>query len=238
MARVLKVSLTAVAAIVLLYGIYLVSELFQARALTRKVIIPSLTAANLTLSKADLSSRQLEILLTVEDPTFFSHHGIDLRTPGAGLTTITQSLVKILYFDHFKPGLAKIKQSLLAFFVLDPMISKDDQLKLYLNRMFLGTDANNQPIIGFQNAAQVYFNKDFQDLTEDETIAIVAMIIAPQVFHIKNRPQLSQERVARIKKLLTGEYQPKGLFDMYYGPMPPEVQHELPPMSYFARYYK
>lgn len=27
----------------------------------------------------------------------------------AGITTITQGLAKIFYFDHFKPGIAKLK---------------------------------------------------------------------------------------------------------------------------------
>lgn len=61
----------------------------------------------------DLDRRQLSILLAMEDPGFYTHKGVDLKTPGAGLTTITQVLVKKLYFKEFKPGLRKIKQILL-----------------------------------------------------------------------------------------------------------------------------
>ena len=31
----------------------------------------------------DLSAEQLEILIRVEDPTFFTNHGIDHHTPGS-----------------------------------------------------------------------------------------------------------------------------------------------------------
>lgn len=47
-----------------------------------------------TLDISDLSAWQLDALLKIEDPAFYRHKGVDLKTPGAGLTTITQSLVK------------------------------------------------------------------------------------------------------------------------------------------------
>ena len=53
-------------------------------------------------------------LLIVEDPTFETHEGIDLTTPGAGITTITQSLSKRLAFDDFQPGIAKLRQTAYA----------------------------------------------------------------------------------------------------------------------------
>jgi hypothetical protein len=40
------------------------------------------------------------------------------------MTTITQSLVKGLYFRHFRPGIRKIRQSLIARFALDGHMSK------------------------------------------------------------------------------------------------------------------
>ena len=88
------------------------------------------------LRPGDLSAEQLRILLAVEDPKFFSHPGVDLSTPGAGMTTITQGLVKFLYFDQFRPGLAKIRQSLLAL-GFDARTQKSTQLTIFLTSGYM-----------------------------------------------------------------------------------------------------
>ena len=79
-------------------------------------------ARKFEIDSHDLSKRQKEILLKVQDPGFYDHSGIDLWTPGAGLTTITQAIVKKLYFNDFKSGIAKIKQSLIARFAVNGLI--------------------------------------------------------------------------------------------------------------------
>ena len=61
------------------------------------------------IEAAELPAGWIDDLLTVEDPAFHTHHGIDFRAPGAGWTTIPQGLAKDLYFDAFRPGpLAKL----------------------------------------------------------------------------------------------------------------------------------
>jgi len=111
----------------------------------------------------------LNDLLMIEDPQFYQHSGIDLTTDGAGLTTITQGLVKIYYFDSFKPGVAKYKQSILAL-ILDSQVSKNDQLTLFLNTARLG-HIEGESIRGFQRASRAYFNKNFIDLTHSEYLS-------------------------------------------------------------------
>src|SRR4026208_228052 len=46
------------------------------------------------LTVRDMSPERKAMLLAIEDPTFERHHGVDLETPGAGMTTLTQALVK------------------------------------------------------------------------------------------------------------------------------------------------
>ncbi len=153
------------------------------------------------------------------------------------MTTITQSLVKIYYFKHFKPGLAKIQQTLIARFALDPLTSKDDQLTLFINNLFFGNVAG-KPVIGFEAAARIYYQKPLNQLNEEEYLSIVAMIIAPVNFNILNRPAANAERTRRIKKVVSGEYKPKQLMDIYYGELDPETQKGLAPASYFPSIYK
>jgi membrane carboxypeptidase/penicillin-binding protein len=168
----------------------------------------------MALDPRGLPPRSLEILLAVEDPNFFSHHGIDLSTPGAGYTTITQGLAKQLYFVRFRSGIAKVKQSLYAL-VLDRRVSKEDQLKLFINTVYMGT-LNGRQVNGFSDAARVYFGKDIGALTKDQYLALVAMIVGPDGYNLVRFPARNAERVRRIKKLLRGECKPSGLADVYY----------------------
>ena len=206
---------------------------YNARKYTRAVIVPRIESEPMPLEVTDLSERELQILLAVEDPAFYEHGGVDFRTPGAGITTITQGLVKQLYFEKFKPGVAKLRQTLIAAFALDPLVPKDDQLRLFINRCYLGKGTQ-----GFEEAARAYYDKPFASLTEDEYISLVAMIIAPRTFNLERYPERNAERVRRIKKLVAGEYVPKGVMDLFYGRLDEETQKHVPPFSYFERYYR
>lgn len=205
---------------------------YSARQYIVGTVLPNSRNTDYALSVSDLSPRQLEILLKVEDPQFFQHGGVDFSSPGAGVTTITQALVKLLYFDKFTPGIAKLKQTAIAVYALDPLMPKQEQLRLFINTAYLGHDVR-----GFEQAAQAYFHKPFMQLSEEEYIAIVAMLIAPEVFDVQKFPGRNAERAARIKRVVSDEYKPRGLFDMYYGKMDIEVQRNLPPLSYFESYY-
>ncbi len=215
--------------------IYFAFEMIKACLITPRMIGKALENSDLKVS--DLSQWQLDALLAVEDPNFYDHNGVDLKTPGAGITTITQGLVKIFYFDEFKSGFAKIKQTLIARYVMDRLVNKDDQLTLFLNYVYLG-NIKGEPVIGFEQAAKVYFNKTVSKLSKDEYLSIVAMIIAPNNFHILNHREANAERTNRIKKLVSGEYKPKKLMDLYYGELDEETQKGLPPASYFPSLIK
>ena len=195
---------------------------------------PNGTIKKFAIFSHDLSKRQTEILIKVQDPEFYDHNGIDLSTPGAGLTTITQAIVKKLYFDSFKPGIAKIKQSLIARFVVDELIPKDDQLTLFINTMYFG-NVDGKPIIGLESAAHAYYHQPVNKLTEDQYISLIAMLVMPNTFHIIKHPEWNRDRTNRIKALIAGEYKPKGLMDQFYGELPQEVVNAgLPPASYFG----
>lgn len=180
-----------------------------------------------------LTAEQKDILLTVEDPAFFAHRGVDFSSPGQGMATITQALVKRLYFEEFHPGLAKIEQSLIAVFVLNRRFTKEEQLTVFLNQAYLG-EQNGQPVLGFAEASRAYFGKPFHALTMDEFIGLVGMLIAPNTLRPDLHPEAHQQRVQRIKLLLAGGCQPKGVFDPWYrecGGIRPETDRTRRPPS-------
>lgn len=216
--------------------VYFTAIIIQARIGTPGIIKQALNAGNLTLQVSELSPWQLRALLAVEDPNFYHHQGVDLRTPGAGITTITQGLVKIYYFEKFKPGLAKLKQTLIARYALDPLVAKNDQLRLFINNIYLGS-IDGKAIIGLDQAAGAYYHKQIHDLSQTEYLSLIAMIIAPQNFHILDRPAANAERTRRIALVVSGAYHPKQLMDIYYGRLDRITRKGLPPASYFPAIY-
>ncbi len=188
----------------------------EARQSTPELFRALLTEENAPLRLTDIPSTRIQQLLAIEDPNFHHHHGVDLSTPGAGMTTITQGMVKYLYFDHFKPGFLKIEQTLIAWLAVNALIDKDDQLTVFINTAYLGTD-DGVEVRGFSMAARHYYGKPFELLTDDEYLSLVAMLIGPNAFSIKTHPGINRERVKLIKRVLSGEYKPQGLNDVYYG---------------------
>lgn len=172
-------------------------------------------AARGELGYRDLPARRREMLLRVEDPGFFNHRGIDFSTPGAGMTTITQSLVKHFYFDDFQPGFAKLEQSLIARFVLDPAMPKEAQLTAFLNSTPFGT-ARGRRVTGFAQAARAFYGRELGALSDREFLSLVATVMAPAGLDPLRHPAANAERVRRIERLLAGQCAPRGLRDVAY----------------------
>lgn len=189
-------------------------EVYKARADTAAVVKAAFEKHSRHVTLGDIPPSWLDILLKVEDPKFRTHRGVDLATPGAGMTTITQGLVKLLYFPGgFRPGIAKIRQTLIAAYALDDLVSKDRQLELYFNMTYFGS-VDDKPIHGLRAAAAAYFRKPFRALTDDEFVALIGMTISPNT--LKPGTAESAQRVARIEKYLAGETTPGSVLDVQY----------------------
>jgi len=178
------------------------------------IVAAHVAAHPILLQPRDVPADRIRELLIVEDPRFYSHFGVDFTTPGAGMTTITQGLVKFLYFDRFRPGLAKFRQSLLAI-GFDARVDKQTQLAIFLNSGNLGT-LNGRNVRGFSEGAQVYFGKPFAELSRAEYLSLVAMCIGPNEFSVATHLEKNSGRVRRIERLLRGECRPAGWRDVYY----------------------
>ncbi len=198
-------------------AVYVAALSVEVRREVPKILARAQASGRFALRLEDVSPDDQRALLAVEDPKFYAHHGIDLTTPGAGWTTITQGLVKIYFFDGFHPGvlkLGKLKQIFIAL-CLDRSMDKPTQLRLFVNSVYLGT-RDRRDVIGFQDGARTYFQKDLRGLTEDEFLALAAMVIAPNDLSVATRPAENRERVRRIKRMLAGTCKPADRDDLYY----------------------
>ena len=90
---------------------------------------------------------------------------------------------------------------MIAVFAVNDMVSKRTQLVLFVNIVPLGRH-EGVTIRGFAGASAAYFGKSLGELTRDEYLSLVAMIIGPNNFHVKKAPEANSLRVAHIKRLL------------------------------------
>lgn len=215
--RMLWIGAAAGAAILIAVAGYYVHEVRKARSETPELIAAALELHGYEVDLKQLGEERERLLLQVQDPAFRRHRGVDLATPGAGMTTLTQSLVKQLYFpEGFKQGIAKIRQTLIAQYALDDMVSKDEQLELFLNIAYFGHQ-DGRPVHGFADASRTYFDKKLEELTDEEFLSLVAMLINPNA--LKPRTVANRERAERIQRYIAGEYTPMSLMDVEYRSM-------------------
>lgn len=148
-----------------------------------------------------LSAWQLDAIVRVQDPTFRSHRGIEWPSP-LTTTTITQSLVKKLFFVDFRPGFQKLEQTLVAALVVDPGVSKDLQLRAFSQAAYFG-HRDGQSVIGFEEAARTWFGASLEALTKDQFLSLLAMLPSPNTL-VPGSTQAA-DRVKRINRLLASQ---------------------------------
>jgi len=197
-------------AAVLALGAYQSWRVGEARAVTRDRIDAIIATADPGLKA--LPGAWIDAMIRIEDPTFRTNDGIDLSSPGAGWTTITQGLAKRIYFDSYTPGVEKLELMLIARFALTGLATKDEILTAFLAAAYLG-HKDGEAVIGFPAGARAWFGKEITALTEREFLTLVALLPAPNGLHPIRNPQGLADRVARIERLLAGSCVPAGWRD-------------------------
>jgi penicillin-binding protein 1A len=127
--------------------------------------------------------------LATEDRRFYEHFGIDLggtfralltniRAGGVaqGGSSLTQQLAKNLFLTNERTIERKVKEAFLAIW-LESRLTKNEILKLYLDRAYLGGGA-----FGVDAAAQFYFGKSARDVSLSEAAMLAGMFKAPAKF--------------------------------------------------------
>jgi penicillin-binding protein 1A len=141
------------------------------------------------VTAAQLPQYVVNAFIAAEDGRFREHTGIDLRAICRALfenahtgrtvqggSTITQQLVKNLLLNQDQTIKRKAQEARLAF-DLERILSKDEILDLYLNRIYFGAGA-----YGLDAASHTYFGKTPSDLTLGEAAMLAAFPKAPTRF--------------------------------------------------------
>jgi penicillin-binding protein 1A len=137
----------------------------------------------------EMPDHLLKAVLATEDRRFYDHFGIDVAGTLRALTTnvraggvvqggssITQQLAKNLFLSNERTIERKIKEAFLAIW-LESRLKKNEILKLYLDRAYLGGGA-----YGVDAAAQYYFAKSSRDVNLAEAAMLAGLFKAPARF--------------------------------------------------------
>jgi len=130
----------------------------------------------------------LDSTVAIEDDKFYKHNGFDLGglvkavlsefgigTPRGG-STITQQFIKNSLLSRERTYTRKFKELVLAS-RLERSAEKREILEMYLNRIPYGGQA-----YGVQKAAEVFFDKNSDELTLVESAVLAALPNAPTYF--------------------------------------------------------
>jgi penicillin-binding protein 1A len=153
----------------------------------------------------DVPKHVVDAFVGAEDKRFREHTGVDvwaivramLANVRAGRTvegasTITQQLVKNLFLTPDQTLKRKAQEARLAN-DLERMLTKDEILELYLNRIYLGAGA-----YGLDAAAHTYFGKAPKDLTLAESAMLASFPKAPSRFAQQAQSARAKERQAYV----------------------------------------
>jgi penicillin-binding protein 1A len=147
--------------------------------------------------------------LVMEDRRFYNHDGIDFRGLARaalvdlkagrfdqGGSTITQQLVKILFLTPDRTIARKLVEMAGAR-QLEKLLTKDQILELYLNRIYLGAGA-----YGVDGAAQAYFGKSARELTLAEAGMLASLTNAPTTNSPRRNLKAAQQRSALVLRAM------------------------------------
>lgn len=142
---------------------------------------------------SDFSPYLPKAVVASEDSRFYWHLGVDpygiLRalvrniqggTIREGASTITQQVARSLFPEYVGRGNSagrKLREAVVAL-KLETFYSKNEILRAYLNRVYLGIEA-----YGFEDASQFYFDKPAKDLSIEEAATLVATLPAPNSYN-------------------------------------------------------
>ena len=135
-------------------------------------------------------------VLSAEDDRYYEHVGIDYRgilraiyvniqsgAKAQGASTITMQVTRNFFLSKERTYIRKANEALLAL-RLEQLLTKDEILELYLNKIFLGHRA-----YGFGAAAVAYYGKPLDDLDLAQYAMLAALPKAPSRVNPVSNPE-------------------------------------------------
>ena len=151
----------------------------------------------------------INMLLLVEDQSFYNHHGVDFKEIARvlyghlfedkvlrGASTISQQLIKNSLLSREKTFSRKLEEALMAI-LLEASYDKDLILERYMNTVYLA-QRGDTAFHGFASGSLFYFDKNVEDLSLEEMATLVALLKGPTYLNPDNYPERLNKRVNMI----------------------------------------
>jgi penicillin-binding protein 1A len=143
-----------------------------------------------------------QALIAAEDGEFYSHHGIDkiaiarsaILRGFRGSSTLTQQLVKNLFFSFKNPWSRKLKEIPISL-QIESAFTKEQILEAYCNLVWFGGTA-----YGVEDAAQQFFGKSASALTIPEAAMLAGIVNSPYYLNPYSHYDNAQARQRLVLK--------------------------------------
>lgn len=155
-------------------------------------------------------------LIGVEDQRYLDHFGVDLKSLlravvtnvktmkfSQGGSTISQQLVKNLFFTNEKTMTRKIKEMIVSVYI-ENQYSKEKILEAYLNEVHWGA-LQGIKIKGVMGASLFYFGKKPGEITPFEGAILIGLLKGPGFYNPLKKVERLKERAEVVYKKLIKE---------------------------------
>lgn len=174
-----------------------------------KEVVTEIRSRDNFVKLEDINQDFLDAIVATEDFRFYSHGAIEIRSLVRAMinnikakelvqggSTITQQVIKNIYFNNDQTIKRKISEMFLAF-QMEKWYGKDEILELYVNIIYFGD--NNY---GIKEAANNYFQKEPIDLTYDEGTLLAGLPQAPSTYALSENMEGAKVRQQQVIKAL------------------------------------
>ena len=140
-----------------------------------------------------------DAIISVEDRHFFEHGGINyvrlvegVLTPVfrhgrmQGGSTLTMQMARAFFLSNERSAQRKLAEMIIAI-QLEHRFTKQQILEMYVNQVDMGQRGSFN-ILGFGEAAQVYFGKDIRNLTLPEAALLAGLVNGPSYYSPDRHP--------------------------------------------------
>ncbi len=153
------------------------------------------------ISYDQMPKHLVQAFIAAEDWKFFSHHGLSIKgiirsllvnlyygRKVQGASTITQQLVRLIFFDAKKTFTRKLKEQVYAL-LIEQQFTKEQILEAYLNHAYFGCG-----IYGVEAASQRFWLIHARELSIDQAATLAGIVQLPEGYCPLVYPLSAQKR--------------------------------------------
>ncbi len=147
----------------------------------------------------------IDAVVSAEDQRFWTHSGVDFLAIGRALwhdlqtlsfaeggSTISQQLMKNQYFTQDKTLERKFAE-IFAAWKLEKTYTKQEIFEMYVNTIYFGSG-----YYGIAQAAEGYYGKEPEELTDYEAVMLAGLPNAPSAYALDTNLELARQRMDQV----------------------------------------